>query len=278
MKKWMRTYPVAAGFIGFLIGYVFFRLLPEPNQAMAIVKRALPALLMLAVMGVAGGRQVFAWEKGSFARNLILYKSMLVVAVGIGIFTLIAMAIDTKGVPLEGWGARVVLLAVEFFFVGLFEETCFRGVLMGGLVAKWGNTRRGLFGALIVSGLIFGFAHVDRALLGPLTVSTVLQICNKTLTAGAMGLLIGAGYLVTKNIWAVAILHGLNDFILSLGEALYRVEDTPKANVYVNTQQELSATVFLLLFTTALHLWPLIAGLKLTARLPLPQKGAWKDA
>ncbi|MDO4284298.1 MAG: CPBP family intramembrane metalloprotease [Eubacteriales bacterium] len=276
MRTWMRSHPAVVGVVGFLIGYAVFRLLPEPNQGMAILKRALVAAMMMAIMAVVGGREAFRWEKGSFLHSVRLYRSMLAVTIVMGLFALVTMAQAAQGVPAAGWGFRIALLAVEFFFVGLFEETCFRGVLMGGLVARLGTTRKGLFAALIFSSLVFGFAHVDSALFGTLTASTVIQMVSKTVTTGGMGLLIGVVYLKTNNIWAASILHGFGDYMLMLGASLYMGEQT--SHTYVDPEAGVASALMLMAVMVVLHLWPVIDGLRLTGKLPLPQRGPWKEA
>ncbi|MDO4284244.1 MAG: CPBP family intramembrane metalloprotease [Eubacteriales bacterium] len=276
IRKWMQSHPVVVGLAGLAIGYAGIKYVPEPNKVAEILNRAMLSVIMLAIMAAVGGREAFRWEKGSFVRSARLYRSMLVVAVVLGVAIFASNAWLAGGVPVAGWGGRLALLVVEYFFVGLFEETCFRGVLMGGLVTKWGNTRKGLWGAMVISGLVFGFVHVASALFGVMTAATALQMFSKTFTTAFMGILIGAVYLETRNIWAVSILHGFSDLVLMIGSGVYAAEGITLT--YVNAEQGVADSVFGLVGASLIHLWPLIAGIKLTKKLPLPQKGAWKDA
>ena len=63
------------------------------------------------------------------------------------------------------WPLQLALVIMLCLLVGTFEEGLFRGIVFSGLLARFGETRRGLIGAVIVSSLIFGFVHVTPSIM-----------------------------------------------------------------------------------------------------------------
>ena len=275
MEKWMQDHPVTVAIAGLVIGYVGARIIPETGQAAAILKRVQLSVIMLCAMAAVGGRGALRWEKGSFISSVFMYKSMLIIMTLIGAHGILS-AVGGQRSPGEGWGPVLLLAAVEYLMVGLFEESCFRGVMLGGIMARLGRTRRGVYAALVISAFLFGFAHVALDAIGPLSVSTAIQIFTKTLSSGIMGLLIGAVYLKTKNIWAVAILHGYSDFIVMASERLYGSGGGER--IYVDPEMSVAAALTSAAVLLGLRLWPLIAGIRLMKKLPVPQEGIWEEA
>lgn len=270
MEKLVRKYPVWTAAAGFFAVYVLFYLIPTPNEAAGILLRFGFAAVLLYVMYLAGGRQVFAWERGSFLRSLRLYKSVLIIMLIPTAVT--GLARFFTGEPLPGWQERLAVAGVDALAVGLFEETWFRGVILCGLVAKFGRTRKGLLVAVLGTSLLFGFIHVAGSLLGPLSPAVVLQMVLKTLETGAMGVLIAVTYLKTRNIWAVAFLHGLGDYFSFAIQAVYTGSS---GEGYVSeTLSAPDAAIFIVF--TLIGLIPAVIGLKHLKKMPLPELGFWK--
>lgn len=57
-----------------------------------------------------------------------------------------------------------ILLAGRF--VGFVEEFTFRGLMFGGLLQKFGNTKKSIITAALISGFTFGALHVLGSVLG----------------------------------------------------------------------------------------------------------------
>ena len=92
--------------------------------------------------------------------------------------------------------------------IGVFEEVLLRGVMLNKMLDKWGNTKAGIYGAVIVSSLVFGVWHLINLLDKPwLIVSTITQVGY----AFFIGVFFGAVYLRTKNLWTVILLHAIFD-------------------------------------------------------------------
>lgn len=99
--------------------------------------------------------------------------------------------------------------------IGFFEEILVRGSILGLLLYKWGNTRKGIYFAVICSSLIFGSAHLINLVKNPdLVLATLAQIAYATF----LGVLFASLLLRTRSIWLIIFSHALFDFFGSVRE------------------------------------------------------------
>lgn len=98
---------------------------------------------MLYGMYLAGGKKVFKWEKGSLRKSIWLYKSMPIINFGIVVFTFIGYFADPSEMVRDDCCIGFLTLILYAILVGLFEENAFRGVLMGGILARTDGSRSG---------------------------------------------------------------------------------------------------------------------------------------
>ena len=70
----------------------------------------------------------------------------LVVALVMGVFVLLGTAMKNEGM-VSDWPLQLALVIMLCLLVGTFEEGLFRGIVFSGLLARFGETRRGLIGA-----------------------------------------------------------------------------------------------------------------------------------
>lgn len=80
---------MASSFLIVLEAFAFSKGTPGDSRAAEIMKHALLSAGMLYAMYLAGGKEVFKWEKGSLRESIWLYKSMLIINFGIVVFTFI---------------------------------------------------------------------------------------------------------------------------------------------------------------------------------------------
>jgi len=92
----------------------------------------------------------------------------------------------------------LALILTLNFFVGFAEEVLFRGILFGGLRAKY---RLGT--AIVVSSCIFGLVHWANLSLGQGKTETIFQVINAT----ALGMLFCALVLLGRSLWPAVFLH-----------------------------------------------------------------------
>lgn len=198
---------------------------------------------------------------------------MLIINLIIVIFTLFGYLIDPSEMVREDCWIGLLTLIPYTLLVGLFEESAFRGVLMGGILAQADGSRKGVFLALTVSGLVFGFLHVVLNITLNMSAAEVVQAVYKTLEAGMMGFVIGAVYLATKNIWAAAFLHGGVDYVLMAIAEIFGQE----LNGYVDTESNLGSAGILAFVVIGIKIIPMIAAIRIVNKMPLPQRGMWKE-
>ena len=114
----------------------------------------------------------------------------------------------------------VINIVIAGLFVGIVEEFTFRGLIFGGLLQKFGNAKKNIIlaarQAAFMSGLLFGVMHiVDSALAGEITdIMGVGTAVLKTIQTGIFGVVLAFIYYKTRNLFAVAALHSLDDFLV----------------------------------------------------------------
>lgn len=104
--------------------------------------------------------------------------------------------------------SEIFAFAVECLFIGIFEETAFRGILLLTIVDKYGKTREGLFWSAVGTSAFFGIAHLFNLFGGADVGATFLQ-AGYSFLIGAMCSLI---LLLTGSLASCCILHAIYDF------------------------------------------------------------------
>ena len=105
--------------------------------------------------------------------------------------------------------SNILLGILAMIGIGIREEFQFRGIIGNALALKYMKTTKGLWLTLIVSSLLFGFVHMFNILAGVTLKGAFLQ----SLGAAGVGLITMAIYLRGGNIWLVALIHAVIDFV-----------------------------------------------------------------
>lgn len=101
---------------------------------------------------------------------------------------------------------------------GLIEELPFRGIILYTFVRLWGDSRAGLFKAVLYSSLLFGGSHLFHILLGrPLPQAALVAV-----STFLSGIYLAALVLRWRSIWTVVLFHGLSNAIIAI-----KVIETP---------------------------------------------------
>jgi membrane protease YdiL (CAAX protease family) len=115
--------------------------------------------------------------------------------------------------------SQIILFFIECFFVGLFEEAAFRGVVQMALLERIGTNKHGVLVAVIISSAIFGVSHLANIVSGACVGESILQAGYSFLTGGMFSFVL----IRTRSIWFCALLHGIYNFcgnlVPELGEA-----------------------------------------------------------
>ena len=76
------------------------------------------------------------------------------------------------------------------------------------MMYHWKDDNRKVLKSVLWSSVIFGVLHLGNLFSGQGVATTLLQVSYSTI----LGIVFAAVYIRTKNLWSVAIIHGLIDF------------------------------------------------------------------
>ena len=150
-------------------------------------------LFLVAVILVAGWRDLKFVAPKPMSSLRIMWLPALYIVAFLGLAAVI-------GLPPPG---LMLMIFLSTIFVGLSEETMFRGILFQAL-----RTRVKLWPAMIWTSVLFGSVHILNALTTGELLSAMLQAFTATLSGFAfMAILVRTG-----SIWPSIIYHALWDF------------------------------------------------------------------
>ena len=112
------------------------------------------------------------------------------------------------------YGDSLLMTALLYFSVGLFEEVVMRGILVGHMLHHWKNDSRRIFKTVLWSSVIFGVTHLGNVFSNP--IGTAFQIVYAT----GLGMVFAAAYIRTRNLWSCILIHSIVDFTGGI-EAIY---------------------------------------------------------
>lgn len=164
------------------------------------------ALVIIVVMLLFKNHYVFTEKKEKFWKSLVVGMPILIVA----FIIFIANVISVGEVSLP----NVINLVLFTFAIGLAEELMCRGWIQNEFIERFGASRKQVITSICLSGLVFGFLHLTNVFVGQGVFETLMQVLQTT----SIGILLGAIYYRTKNIWSVVFIHGFYDFAIMLGE------------------------------------------------------------
>ncbi len=129
------------------------------------------------------------------------------------------------GVPLaRDWLPGLLILTFHYVCVGLLEEISARGLINDAMLYQLRDSRmstRSLFVTIAVADvIIFGAIHLIGSDFS--TLSAVGFGLLKTFSSGIGSLAYLLMYWKTRNLWAVAIAHGLFDYLIEFPSVLFQ--------------------------------------------------------
>lgn len=166
------------------------------------------------------------------------------------------------------WAGYSTVLCI---LIGVNEEGMFRGLLLGGMLAKMGNKKNGPLIAAIVSSLVFGAVHVifDMDFSNALVIAMGLL---KTLETSMFALVLCAPVMQDKNLCGAMTVHAFFDWVILCGSTV--AEGGMRAPTYVSADPQValpSMIVFGIL--VLLYLPKTIRAIKDLRDMELPQYG-----
>lgn len=274
MEKTMRKHPILVAIVGLIIGVVSIVYIPvgkDSPLSMALLRIVLSAI-MIGIMILMGAKKSLSNVKEGFSYTLRKNRYLLILALILG------MLIFIPGVLNYGFSTDLLIKELSYFMlcitVGLFEESLFRGVVFQGILRKTGNTHKGIWGAIIVSSIIFGAVHVYTYIVGgSLDLTGIIESIGKILQTGAIGVLLAAVYLKTKNLWATALVHTLNDFFLM--QAIMFSSNT--LGNYVTGGSDGVRAIIIYVVQVLLYVPALVKAKKIIKEVEVPEYGVFEE-
>ncbi|MBN1876421.1 MAG: CPBP family intramembrane metalloprotease [Anaerolineae bacterium] len=107
--------------------------------------------------------------------------------------------------------SRPGLLVIYIFrnlAIGFLEEVMARSVVLVVMLQKWGNSRRGVYRAVLVASVLFGISHIFNFLAGR---TPVLASLTQMTYSFVFGVAFCACFLRNNSIWPVMVMHALVD-------------------------------------------------------------------
>ena len=260
LVRFVRNHPILTSVFAVAVGMGCIWFIPTGSDIYGMIPvRLVLAALMLAIMAIAGGTAAIKPSCKGLGYEMTWGLYMLAFAFGLGMVAFLLMPL-TGAQAVTDWPLQLLALILLCLCVGVFEEGLFRGILLNGLLAKIGGTKRGIVTAILVSALLFGFAHVAPSfLVGDVyNPATAGQAILKTLQGAFMGFLFAVLYLRSHNFWGIVALHGLNDFFVLIQSAVFT---TSLEFQYVSStpdSAEEAAQLFAMLFAVVMYA-PLLA-------------------
>lgn len=277
IRRFVRSRPLIAAALALAVGLGCIWGIPTGGSVpvMMFVRLGL-SIAAFAFIAIAAGRHVITPKAKSigFAFRKSIY--LLAIALVTGAFA-IGMALYQNKELLPDWPFQLALVVLLCLVIGAFEEGLFRGIVLSSLLARLGNTRRGIVGAVVVSSLIFGVVHVAPSFLsGQVSDGLgVAQAVLKTVQSGILGAFLAAIFLTTRNLWGVVLVHSVNDLFAMLSEALYAGS---VSHQYVSTDplMAMGAVIAYVIFTV-LYVPILVSTVRMIKRVDVPCRGPFAE-
>ena len=150
--------------------------------------------------------------------------------------------LDVKPPLADNWLINSVLLTLNMFLVGIYEEGCFRACACDALLPAFRKTRHPFILTAVISSVIFGYVHVVSADFSDL--QQVLQFFLKIANVSVTGITYMILYWKTRNLSGLAIVHALNDLLPLI---MYETFNWGIAETESYTSGESSTTVIYLI-------------------------------
>lgn len=275
IKEKVKKHPIITAVISLIISLFIIimindstmNLTPGATRIVDIIGRAVLSVVMLGLMVIVGGKKTISYGEKTISRSLkyawyaILINFILFLLTVKGLF----------GNLSETWFSALVGTILLCIVVGIFEEALFRGIIFNALLAKRGDTTKGIMWAAIISSIIFGFVHVISFYIngGSLDFVSTVQSILKTIQTGMVGFFLAAVYLKTKSIWGVALIHGLNDFLLMVVSEV----TNNSGGAYIATGNSAIINIVSYVAVILVSIPFVIQAKKITISVELPERG-----
>ena len=255
---------------------MIFGMISASDDAMIASGEIAGGVAALLFVYALGGKKLATPSLEGMGEAWRVIKWIFIADALIAVIDLVAVIADGSLQLAQLWGLRVVMLALMCAGIGLFEEATFRGLALHGLLARMGTSTKGMVWAVVLSSLLFGLLHIDPTSIDLADPSHVAQAVLKVAQTGIFGFVAAAVVLKTGNLWPVALLHGLNDFMLMLvGNGLM---SNPVTTDYVSSGSDGLLAIVIYLVLCLAYLPSAISAARILKEHPVPDRGQFYRA
>lgn len=237
---------------------------------------ALRSALALVAFSALGGAR---WLRPSIKSVGHMWRFMgylIVLQVLLGVIAFLSTAASMTDAELDAVTSEMAAgnfayLTILCLLVGINEEVMFRGLFLGGLLARLGDKKSGVIASAVVSSLVFGAFHV----IGSVDLSNHLSLAQgimKTLQTGLFGFVLCAPVLEDHNLGGAISYHGFNDWLIMLGYIFTGVPDE-LTNYVLDDPQVAMVAIGVYAAMSLLFLPKAIQTVRRMMRLEEPQLG-----
>ncbi|MCD7776516.1 MAG: CPBP family intramembrane metalloprotease [Firmicutes bacterium] len=199
-----RIYYWAAIFFGILLAVLFILGVASPDGDFGLsVTRGVGALAFIFLI-LADGKGIWFPPHGKIKSSLIFALPALIVAVN----NMPIIPLISGEAYLSGDAAGVLLLLLQCFLTGLFEETAYRGIITVTVMELCGGTKKRLLYSLIISSAAFGVSHIFNLLAGAGVGATLMQVGYSSL----IGAMCAVVMVKTRSIILPVVIHSIYNF------------------------------------------------------------------
>ena len=260
-------------FFGFVLQVVAYLVveglkLPVKTDTALVAVGAVVGCLGIVLLG---GKRLLAPTKNAFVMAAKKGWWLIFTSLGLMVFELLSTFAGGEPVIEDGWPLRLLEILALCIFIGLSEETSFRGLMFCSFLDAQGKSKKGLFVAAILSSVIFGLAHIDWVGINYTDPLSLLQAVLKIVQTGSLGFFFAALVLRSKSVLGASLLHCLSDFLL-LAPTTVLLNGSTDVN-YVQTGEEAVATTILYLIFIVLYIPLVVSGKRMLDGVGVPDFG-----
>lgn len=176
--------------------------------------------LSLSFLAIIMMKEMYKGEFSFHLRTEKMMKGLLLLWPGLLflVFNILKTNIQADKIVTE----TLLMVVITNMITGFYEEIIMRGMLLGHMMKHWKNDEKKVLKSVVVTSILFGAVH-----LGNLVYGNILDTIFQVFYATTLGLVFGASYLRTKNLWACIFIHG----IIDVSSAVYTINYAPGEEV-----------------------------------------------
>lgn len=199
-------FEVVINTLGSQLAGIFYKTIVNGKYIPYLISEIVVLLFAIILVIIRKRTYIFKEKKLSFKNTLDICLPILILAC-LSFVTNLSSIVNSVNIP------NIISLVIYAAAIGLFEEIFFRGIILEEML-KSSDSKKAVILSIILSGIIFGSLHFTNIFYGQDLITTIMQLIQSS----AIGILFAVVYVLSKNIFALAFLHGFYDFAVLLNE------------------------------------------------------------